>query len=283
MPLQAPLKHAVQTGSALRIAFLLLTTIAACRPANAAPVLNGGIVNAASYGLPGSFGVAAGSIATIFGTGLATSTKTADTLPLPFILGTTSVTVSGIGAALFYVSNTQINFQVPWQPCCADLTWQVRVTVNNVTSDSFPLTVSAFGPAIFSVDESGTGQGAVLIANTATFAAPIGGIAGAQSRPAGRGEEISIFCIGLGPVLVTPPNGFPGLRDPLSEAISPVTVTIGGVATTADFVGLAPGFVGLYQVNVQVPSGAPTGTAVPIRITDVFDGIPSPAVTIAIQ
>jgi uncharacterized protein (TIGR03437 family) len=62
-----------------------------------------------------------------------------------------------------------------------------------------------------------------------------------------------------------------------------VTVTIGGVATTADFVGLAPGFVGLYQVNVQVPSGAPTGTAVPIRITDAFDGIPSPAVTIAIQ
>src|SRR5262249_37864331 len=152
----------------------ILATFTASLTAKAAPAINaGGIVNAASYNLSGSFGTSAGSIATIFGTGLSSlvQPQTASTLPLPFILGTTSVSVSGIPAALFYVSSTQINFQVPWQPCCADLAWQVKVTVNNVTSNNFTLTVSAFGPAIFSVDSSGTGQGAVLIANTAIFAA----------------------------------------------------------------------------------------------------------------
>ena len=287
MSLQTPLKQCPYRIPALRIAFILFfATLAAPRSANAVPVINsGGIVNAASYNLAGSFGTSAGSIATIFGTGLASSTQpqTASTLPLPFTLGTTSVSLSGIPAALFYVSSTQVNFQVPWQPCCADLTWQVRVTVNNVTTDSFPLTVSGFGPAIFSVDSSGAGQGAVLINNTATFAAPTGSIAGASSRPARRGEEISIFCIGLGPVLSTPDNGFPGLTDPVSEAINQVTVTIGGAAATADFAGLAPNFVGLYQVNVQVPQGARTGSAVAISLTDPFHGTPSPPVTIAIQ
>lgn len=282
--LRAHLTKRCSLGSS---ATLVLAALMALDPASgrAAAVINaGGIVNAASYGLPGSFGASAGSIASIFGTGLATSTLTATTLPLPLTLGTTSVRVQGIPAPLFYVSPTQINFQLPWQPCCSDLVRPVIVTVNNVESNDFILTVSAFGPAIFSADSTGSGQGTILIANTSIFAAPSGSIAGVQARPAQRGELISIFCTGLGPVTNRPAEGVPAQANPTSETLNPPTVTIGGIVASVDFAGLAPGFVGLYQVNVRVPSGASTGSAVPVRISlDVAGGVPAPPVTMAIQ
>jgi uncharacterized protein (TIGR03437 family) len=60
-----------------------------------------------------------------------------------------------------------------------------------------------------------------------------------------------------------------------------VTVTIGGVPATPSFAGLAPGWVGLYQVNVQVPANAPVGDAVPVALS--VGGAVSNQVTIAVQ
>ena len=62
---------------------------------------------------------------------------------------------------------------------------------------------------------------------------------------------------------------------------TPVTATIGGVDASVSFAGLAPGFVGLYQVNAMVPGGVVAGPAVPVVITQ--DGIASNTVTIAVQ
>ena len=102
------------------IGFAIVPLVAWCQK----PIISrGGVVNAASYAtgrsedqsnLNGTVieGLASGSIASIFGTNLATSTKTATTLPLPRQLGGTSVSVYGIAAPLFYVSPTQINFQM---------------------------------------------------------------------------------------------------------------------------------------------------------------------------
>jgi uncharacterized protein (TIGR03437 family) len=58
-------------------------------------------------------------------------------------------------------------------------------------------------------------------------------------------------------------------------------VTVGGVNASVSFSGLAPGYVGLYQVNVQVPANAPSGDAVPVILN--IGGVTANTVTIAVQ
>jgi uncharacterized protein (TIGR03437 family) len=73
----------------------------------------------------------------------------------------------------------------------------------------------------------------------------------------------------LGPVTPSLPSGIGsganGTAIPLMN--SHPTVRIGGQTAVIQFDGLAPGFVGLYQLNVVVPSGIQTGSAVPVVIT----------------
>jgi len=102
----------------------------------------------------------------------------------------------------------------------------------------------------------------------------------ADSRPAKAGEFLSIYCTGLGLTSNAPALGQPTASSPLSTtALTPV-VTIGGVNAKVIFSGLAPGFVGLNQVNVQVPDGVAPGDAVPVVLT--IGGVTSNTVTIAI-
>jgi uncharacterized protein (TIGR03437 family) len=93
--------------------------------------------------------------------------------------------------------------------------------------------------------------------------------------PAVRGSYVSIYCTGLGDVTNRPANGAPAPPGPpYSETLVTPTVTIGGVPATVSFSGLAPNYVGLYQVNVQVPLNAPTGTvSVTISIGGASDTV----------
>jgi uncharacterized protein (TIGR03437 family) len=239
------------------------------------PAINsGGLVNAASL----SAGVAAGSIVSLFGTGMASSTFRAASLPLPTMLGTSTVRVNGVPAPLFYASPTQINFQVPWELAGQS---QLSVSVDSGSAVSLPLTdqISALAPGIFSASSTGSGQGAVIIAGTAILAAPVGAFSGA--RPATRGEFVSIYCTGLGAVSGSTGSGSAAGSNPLSSTTVTPTVQIGGVPALVTFSGLAPGFAGLYQVNVQVPAAATAGSQVPVVLT--ANGVSSNTVTIAIQ
>jgi uncharacterized protein (TIGR03437 family) len=96
-----------------------------------------------------------------------------------------------------------------------------------------------------------------------------------------RGEFISIYCTGLGAVSDQPATGLAAKADPLSVTTSTPTVTIGGIVAQVSFSGLAPGSVGLYQVNVQVPVGAPASDDVPVTLS--IGGVTSNTVTIAVQ
>ncbi len=136
-------------------------------------------------------------------------------------------------------------------------------------------------PGLFSVFQNGRGQGAILIGATGEVAAPSGSIPGLGARPANRGEFISIFCTGLGVVTNSPASGAVAVISPLSETTALPSVTIGGVPAMVSFSGLAPGFAGLYQVNVQVAENAPTGDAVELVLT--IGGVTSNTVTIAVQ
>jgi uncharacterized protein (TIGR03437 family) len=223
---------------------------------------------------------AAGSIATVFGAALSTVVAYASSVPLPASLAGVAVLVNGKAAPLFYVSPTQINFQTPWE-MAGQAQAAVVVSVQGVASNTATVALPAFSPGIFTVNQSGAGQGAILIANSATVAAPAGSIPGASTAPARAGQFVSIFVTGLGPVGNPPATGAAAQSNPLAMATNQVQVTIGGLPAVVSFAGLAPGFVGLYQVNAQVPGGVATGDAVPVVLS--VGGASSNSVTMAIQ
>ena len=66
----------------------------------------------------------------------------------------------------------------------------------------------------------------------------------------------------------------------MSATLAAPSVTVGGAPATVSFSALAPGYVGLYQVNAQVPGAAVTGAAVPMVVT--IGGVTSNVVTIAV-
>jgi uncharacterized protein (TIGR03437 family) len=239
-----------------------------------------GVVNGASFA-PGQ-PLSPGSIFSLFGRQLSTSSTGvgASSVPLPRDLGETRVTIAGLRVPLFYSADGQVNGQVPFE-LNPGTTTQVVATTQSALAAPEPVTMAAVQPGIFTVDSSGQGQGAILIANQGdTLAAPAGSIAGRATRPARPGEFLTIYCTGLGSVTDPPPSGTPALGNPLSHTRAVPAVTIGGIPATVSFSGLAPGFVGLYQVNVEVPASAATGDAVPLVLT--IGGVTANAVTVAI-
>src|ERR1700737_1732486 len=133
------------------------------RPLDAAPVIApGGIVNGASY-VRGP--VVAGSVAAIFGAGLASSALASPGTPLPTALNNVSVTMNGTPVPLLFVSPSQINVQVPWN--LAGMS-QVQVVVTNENGSSPPVSANLAGvaPAIFTADGK---QAAAYIAATRTY------------------------------------------------------------------------------------------------------------------
>jgi uncharacterized protein (TIGR03437 family) len=221
--------------------------------------------------------IVAGGIASIFGTNLAPSAFTANTIPLPTIMNTVQVTLDGNPCPLFFVSPTQINFQVRWEVLSLNST-NLVVKVGSLQSNTYAVALSSVAPGMFSVGTQG--QGAVLISNTSTFAAPVGSIPGANSRPAVAGEFVSIFCTGLGDVNNQPADG---TASPSGKSLAAVKgmiqVGIGGNLANPSFAGMAPGFVGLYQVDVQVPPGV-AGPALHIQLS--INAVPAAFVTMAV-
>lgn len=241
------------------------------------PAVNaGGAVNGASF----TTQVAAGSVTSVFGTGLAPANAFAASVPLPTTLGGSSLKLNTFSAPLFFVSPQQINFQVPWE-LAGQAQASITASLAGVASSPQSVGLAAFAPGIFTTTQSGSGQGAILIASSGEVAAPAGSIPGRAARPVMRREFLSIYCVGLGPVTNRPDSGAAAPSDPLATTTTAPTVTIGGVPGTVNFAGLAPGFVGLYQVNVQVPDGAPSGDAVQVAIS--IGGATSNTVTIAVQ
>ena len=105
-------------------------------------------------------------------------------------------------------------------------------------------------PAIFLLDAAGDAA-----------ALHLDGTVVSTTSPASAGEALEIFATGLGPVSNTPADGTAPPSGTLAVDQLITAVTIGGVNAQVLFAGLAPGFVGLYQLNVVVPSGLPAGPA----------------------
>ena len=238
-----------------------------------APAISpGGAVNSAGFGdLPPS----PGSIASVFGTNLASSATSA-TYPLPTALGGVTVNINGLPVPLLTVSPQQINFQVPWY-LQGQTQAVMTITVNGVTGAPATIPLAIYSPALFTTSQDGSGQGVILNSDSGVLAAPLGTSAG--SRPAKRGETVSVFCTGLGPVMNQPSTG--SAAGAGSNTVAMPTVNIGGAAATVSSAKLLPGLAGVYQVQIVVPSTAAVGGAVPIFLT--IGGATSNQVTIAIE
>ena len=226
-------------------------------------------VNGANFIAP----VVAGSIAAVFGSNLAVGQSSSqNAIPLVTTLQQSSVAIGGLAAPYFFASPGQLVIQIPWE-LAGQAQVAITATVAGVTSNIQAAVLTAYAPGIFSVDGSGGGQGAILIAPTAVVAK--------VGTPVTRGQYISIFCTGLGPVSNRPATGAAALDVPLSFAANTPTVDIGGYPSTVTYAGLAPTLVGLYQVNVQVPASVIPGNTVPVVMN--IAGVTSNTVTIAVQ
>ena len=236
--------------------------------AQSAPSINtGGIVNAASYTAP----VAPGSIVSVYGDFLLSEPSGALSVPLPTNLGGLSFDFGSTAAPLFYASNGQVNMQVPWGLTGDQAS--LTASINGQTSAAQTVNLAPVAPGIFTINSQGTGAGAILDSSY-NLVGP--------SNPAGAGVTvILVYCTGLGPVTNTPATGSAASGTQLSVALTTPTATIGGVNAPVTWAGLAPGTVGEYQVNVQVPANAPTGDAVPLIL---YSGsVASNTVTVAVQ
>ena len=229
-----------------------------------------------------STNVAAGSMAWLSGSDLAPAFTDglATQLPLPTSLNDVMVWMNGIAAPLFSVSPARINLQVPWE-----LTGQnpiaLTVSVKGISSAGWYFALKQAAPGVFFVSSRALTLGSVQIANSTLYAWPVDGVPGVPSRPAKRGEYVTIYCSGLGDVTNRPPSGAAASSNPLSVTLAAPTVMIGGRPALVTFSGLAPGFVGLYQINAQVPADAPVGERVPLSVTQA--GAQSNTVVIAVQ
>ena len=237
-------------------------------------VSSGGILNAASF-LGGA--VAPGEIVTIFGTFIGTTPLTTLQLNdartgIANSLGATRVLFDGVAAPMVYTSDTQTSAIVPYS-VAGKTTTSMVLEYQGATSSAVTLNVALASPAIFALDSSGKGPGAVLNQDFTLNSA---------SNAAVRNSIIQIFATGEG---VTAPAGVDGklAATPLTVPTQTVTVRIGNIDAPVVYRGGAPGLVaGVIQINARVPQTAPAGAAVPIVVR--VGAIDSPAgITIAVK
>ncbi|OFW29451.1 MAG: hypothetical protein A3J28_05510 [Acidobacteria bacterium RIFCSPLOWO2_12_FULL_60_22] len=234
------------------------------------PTVNpGGVLNAASFAL-GPSTVAAGSLVSVFGTQLANETGGAATLPLPKSLGGVRVTMGGVAAPFLFASPSQINAQVPLE-LSGQTSATLIVRLNGVASSPVSVPLSPAAPGIFTATQNGRGRGAIVHASD--FSAVT------AEKPARAGEILAVYATGLGPTSPLAATGASASTTALAVTRTTPSATIGGIPAPVRFSGLAPSFVGLYQVNIEVPPGVSSGEQTLLLTSS---GVASNPVTVAV-
>ncbi len=211
-----------------------------------------GIVNSASNA-PAGDAISPGEFITIYGSGLATATAQAAALPFPKSLGGVTVSINGTPAPLYFVSAGQINCIVPYGVTGSSATIVVTSGTSTATSVTVPLAKTS--PGVFTVDNSGTGNGAITHA--------IGTLVSA-ANPATKGETLVMYLSGLGP-LTTPVNDGAGATA-ANNAVTQLAVYVAGVASpSVTYQGLTVE-AGLYQINFVVPPNLTLSGPLPLAI-----------------
>ncbi len=236
------------------------------------PIFTENVVNAADPGAE----IGPNTIISIIGGSLSPTTRAwASTdfngTKLPTSLDGVSVTINGAPAFPTFVSPRQINVLTP-----ADLSIaapaKIVVTDNGLVSQTLQVPVTSFAPAFFLLG----GRYAAAIHANGTVVGPATLVPN-NSSPAAAGETIALFATGLGNTTPAVTNG--QIVSGAAPLAVPATVLINGIAVPVSFAGIAA--TGLYQVNVTIPAGLPSGDNL---INVVVGGFASPGnVFVALQ
>ncbi len=236
----------------------------------ASPVISS-VMNSASF-LDGA--VSPGELVTIFGANLGPSAAASGTLngdSLSNTISGTQVLIGGIAAPLLFASSSQINAVVPFG--VTGPTTQMQIVYQGQTTASTTVPVQAASPALFALDATGGGPGAILNQDLSV---------NSETNPAARGSVVVLYGTGGG---LTMPASVDGLltSQPYPKPLLPVSVTIDKLPAQVLYAGAAPGLVsGVLQINVVVPANAS-----PVRYDQVVltigDSTSPSAITVAVQ
>jgi len=231
-----------------------------------------GIVNAAS--LRGGV-VAPGQIVSLFGRAIGPEKPLGLEIQAGRVtaaLDDVRVLVNGTPAPLLFVGLNQINTVIPYDAGALPVA-TLQVERSGFRSSPITLRVEPSAPALFSLDGSGVGQGAILNQDLSV---------NGPNNPAQRGDIVILYATGEG---LTDPAGVDGAlaAEPLPRPLSEIRVSIDGLNAEVLYAGGAPGLVaGVVQINVRVPATARSGERTPVSFTAA--GRRSPAgVSLAIQ
>lgn len=230
-----------------------------------------GLVNAATQT---ASALAPNTIVTLYGTNLAFTTHAVTPGELrggvlPNVLDGVTVYVGGFAANLLYISPTQINFLIPYELTAGMV--NVAVARQGLAGPTLRVQLNATSPGLFQ-----------WRGNYAIAAHLAGNIVGPDA-PAKAGEIIVIYAVGLGRTVPESSSGRVASGAASILALSQLQVTIAGSPVAAKdilYAGLAPGFAGLYQINLRLPSSVPPDPE--IRIS-VASEISAPRVQLAAQ
>ncbi len=230
--------------------------------------------------------ISPGDIAVAYGSNFTSATpQGAQSTPIATNLAGVQVLVNGTAAPIYFISPNQIDFQVPYSTTAG--TADIQVVNNGTPGNTVSVTVAAVEPKIL-VFLGYSGQPPIIV-NYAdgSIATTDSGFTALPAHAASPGDTLIMYAIGLGQTSPAATTGAAASSSTL-ETINPANATItlgGGFITTVPikpaFVGLAPGFVGLYQINFTLPSNAPVGSSIPVMLT--VNGAQSNPVNIAIQ
>ena len=190
---------------------------------------------------------------------------------LPASLDGVSATVNGKSAYVYYISPVQVNILTP--PDALAGTVSVQVKTNAGASQPFPVAAQSASPSLFVLN----GGPYVVAQHTADYSlvGPAGLLPGATITPAKPGESVVLYANGFG-ATSTPVVSGSGSQ---SGTLSPLpVVTVGGLPAAVQFAGLVT--PGLFQFNVVIPPGAPSGDN---AIVATIGGAATPAMLITVQ
>jgi uncharacterized protein (TIGR03437 family) len=198
--------------------------------------------------------LAPGTVAQVYGSNLATTQAEPGVIPLPATFNGTRMLVGAFVAPLFFLSDGQLNVQIPTelQP---GKDYPVVVEANGGYTLPDTLTISPAQPGVLTFADKR------LIAQHAADFSLI-----TPDSPARQDEAITLYLVGMGATDPAIASGAPAPTNRLAPASNQTAVTIGGKAAALFFAGLTPGSVGLYQINLTVPTGLQAGD-VPVVIT----------------
>jgi len=172
-------------------------------------------------------------------------------------LANSCITVNGQPVPVIFVSPTQINAQLPFQ-ALGNVTMIVHTPGG--LSDNFNLTIPPTAPAVFLSGVAGPQT------NLPTVLRQTNSLLVTDSNPIHRSDSLTIYLTGCGQTSPQVSDGFPAPSNPLAQALSVPVVELGGTQLPVTYAGLAPGQVGVCQINASVPTNTPTGLGMPLLI-----------------